>query len=190
MKPFKNEPFTDFTNKKNAKKFKFALDKVHAELGRDYPVVINGERITTEDKISSLNPSNTNEIVGRFSKATPQMAEQAVKAASEKFEEWKNVPMKKRADFLFRAAKLMRKRKHEFSAWMVYEVGKNWAEADGDVAEAIDFMEFYGREALRYSKAHKLVKIKGEHNHQEYIPLGVGIVIPPWNFPLAILVGM
>ena len=114
MKPFKNEPFTDFTHKKNAKKFKEALDKVHAELGRDYPVVINGEKITTQDKITSLNPSNQNEIVGTFSKATPEMAEKAVKVASEKFEEWKNVPMKKRADFLFKAAKIMRKRKHEF----------------------------------------------------------------------------
>lgn len=190
MKAFKNEPLTDFTHKKHAKKFKDALDKVHSELGRDYPVIINGERITTEDKITSLNPSDTNEITGRFSKATPEMADNAVKAAAERFEEWKNVPVKKRADFLLKAAKLMRKRKFEFAAWMVYEVGKNWGEADGDVAEAIDFMEFYAREALRYSKGHKLVKIKGEENHQLYIPLGVGIVIPPWNFPLAILVGM
>jgi len=190
MKLFKNEPFIDFTHKKNAKKFKYALDKVHSELGRNYPVIINGERIITEDKITSLNPSDTNEIVGRFSKATPEMADRAVNIAAERFEEWKYVPVKKRADFLFKAAKLMRKRKFEFAAWMVYEVGKNWAEADGDVAEAIDFMEFYGREALRYSKGHKLVKIKGEQNQQVYIPLGVGIVIPPWNFPLAILVGM
>ncbi len=190
MNAFKNEPLTDFTHKKNAKKFKQALDKVHSELGKDYPVIINGEKIITEDKITSLNPSNITEVVGRFSKATPEMADRAVKAASEKFEEWKKVPVKKRADYLFKAAKLMRKRKFEFAAWMVYEVGKNWAEADGDVAEAIDFMEFYGREALRYSKGHKLVKIKGEKNREEYIPLGVGIVIPPWNFPLAILAGM
>ncbi len=115
------------------------------------------------------------------------MAERAVLTANEIFESWKRVSEKKRANFLLKAAKLMRKRKFEFAAWMVYEVGKNWAEADGDVAEAIDFMEFYAREALRYSKGRKLVKVKGEDNYQEYIPLGVGIVIPPWNFPLAIM---
>ncbi len=190
MKSFKNEEFTDFTKKKNAEAFQEALELVHGQFNQDYPLIINGEKIHTEDKISSLNPSNVNEIVGRVSKATPEMADKAVHLAHEKFLEWKDVSMKKRANFLFKAAKKMRKRKFEFAAWMVYEVGKNWAEADGDVAEAIDFMEFYAREALRYSKGKKLVKIKGEENIQEYIPLGVGIVIPPWNFPLAILVGM
>ncbi len=190
MKAFKNEPLTDFSNKKNAAKFKLALDKVQSELNREYPVIIGGEKIFTEDKINSLNPSNINETVGKVSKATPEMAERAVLTANEIFESWKRVSEKKRANFLLKAAKLMRKRKFEFAAWMVYEVGKNWAEADGDVAEAIDFMEFYAREALRYSKGRKLVKVKGEDNYQEYIPLGVGIVIPPWNFPLAILVGM
>jgi 1-pyrroline-5-carboxylate dehydrogenase len=190
MKQFKNEPLTDFSHKKYSEKFKKVLEKIHSELGKDYPVIIGGEKILTEDKIISLNPSNLNEIAGKVSKATPQMAERAIKTAYEAFEKWKQVPIKKRANFLFKAAKLMRKRKFEFAAWMVYEVGKNWAEADGDVAEAIDFMEFYGREALRYSKGHKLVRIKGEDSVHEYIPLGAGVVIPPWNFPLAILVGM
>ncbi len=190
MKPFKNEPFTDFTSKKNAVAFREALEKVHGELNKEYPLIIGGEKIFTEDKISSLNPSNTSETVGRVSKASPEMANRAIETANLKFEEWKTVPAKKRADYLFKAAKLMRKRKHEFSAWMVYEVGKNWAEADGDVAEAIDFMEFYAREMLRYDEGRKLIKIKGEENTQYYIPLGVGVVIPPWNFPLAILVGM
>jgi 1-pyrroline-5-carboxylate dehydrogenase len=144
----------------------------------------------TEDKISSINPSNISETVGRVSKASPELANRAIESAYYKFNEWKNTPAKKRAAYLFKAAKLMRKRKFDFAAWMVYEVGKNWAEADGDVAEAIDFMEFYAREMLRYDKGHKLVKIKGEENKQHYIPLGVGVVIPPWNFPLAILVGM
>ncbi|MEO8515052.1 MAG: L-glutamate gamma-semialdehyde dehydrogenase, partial [Ignavibacteria bacterium] len=184
------EPFTDFSKPKNANKFREALAKVHNELNREYPLVIGGEMIITEDKISSLNPSNTSEIVGRISKANPEMANRAIETAYAKFDEWKRVPAKKRADFLFKAAKIMRKRKFEFAAWMVYEVGKNWAEADGDVAEAIDFMEFYAREMLRYEKGIKLVKIKGENNKQHYIPLGVGVVIPPWNFPLAILVGM
>jgi 1-pyrroline-5-carboxylate dehydrogenase len=190
MKQFKNEAFTDFTNSKNSEKFKAALEKIHSEFGRDIPLVIGGEKILTEDRIFSINPSNTNEVVGKVSKANPEMANRAVETAHTVFAEWKNVPVKKRANFLLKAAKMMRKRKHEFSATMVYEEGKNWAEADGDTAEAIDFMEFYAREALRYSKGPKLVKIKGEDNVQEYIPLGVGVVIPPWNFPLAILVGM
>ena len=190
MKAFKNEPLTDFSNKKNAAKFKLALEKVQAELGKDYPVIIGGEKIFTDDKINSLNPSNISEVVGKVSKATPDMAEKAIQRAHATFDSWKRVSEKKRAGFLLKAAKLMRKRKFEFAAWMVYEVGKNWAEADGDVAEAIDFMEFYAREAHRYAKGRKLVKIKGEDNYQEYIPLGVGVVIPPWNFPLAILVGM
>lgn len=190
MKQFKNEAFTDFSNKKNAEKFREALNKARAELNSEYPVIIGGEKIFTEDKIFSVNPSNTNEVIGRVSKANPEMANRAVETAYAAFTVWKDVPVKKRANYILKAAKLMRKRKHEFSAAMVYEVGKNWAEADGDTAEAIDFMEFYAREAIRYSKGPKLVKIKGEDNRQEYIPLGVGVVIPPWNFPLAILVGM
>lgn len=190
MKPFKNEAFTDFSKPKNAAKFKEALEKVHSEFNRDYPLIIGDEKITTEDKIASINPSNLSEIVGRVSKASPEMANRAIESAYYKFNEWKDVPAKKRASYLLKAAKLMRKRKFEFAAWMVYEVGKNWAEADGDVAEAIDFMEFYAREMMRYDKGTKLVKIKGEDNKQYYIPLGVGVVIPPWNFPLAILVGM
>jgi len=190
MKPFINEPFTDFTNKRNAAKFTSALEKVKSELGREYPVIIGGEKITTEDRIHSINPSNTSEVVGSVSKASLEMANRAIETANEVFSSWKNVPAQKRADYLLKASKIMRKRKFEFAAWMVYEVGKNWAEADGDVAEAIDFMEFYAREMMRYDKGVKLVKIKGEENIQRYIPLGVGVVIPPWNFPLAILVGM
>lgn len=190
MRQFKNEAFTDFSKPKNAAKFKQALEKVHSEFDREYPLIIGGEKITTEDKIASINPSDFSEIVGKVSKATPELANRAIESAFYKFNEWKDVPAKKRASYLLKAAKLMRKRKFEFAAWMVYEVGKNWAEADGDVAEAIDFMEFYAREMIRYDKGTKLVKIKGEDNKQQYIPLGVGVVIPPWNFPLAILVGM
>jgi 1-pyrroline-5-carboxylate dehydrogenase len=190
MKAFKNEALTDFTRKKNASKFKQALDKIHSELALDYPIIIGGEKIITEDKITSLNPSNTSETVGKVAKATPEMANRAVETAYAKFDEWKNVSPKKRADYLFKAAKIMRKRKFEFASWLVYEVGKNWSEADSEVAEAIDFMEFYGRELLRYSKGTKLVKIKGERNKQEYIPIGAGVIIPPWNFALAIMVGM
>ena len=190
MKPFKNEPLTDFTKSRNKKEFAKALKKVESKLGKEYDIIINGERIRTQDKLKSINPSNFTDVVGVFQKATPELAEASVQAAYKKFDSWKNVPVEKRAAYLFKAAELMRKRKFEFAAWEVFEEGKNWAEADADVAEALDFMEFYGREALRYGKGQKLVKTKGEDNYQEYIPLGVGVVIPPWNFPLAILVGM
>lgn len=190
MKQFKNEPLTNFSYKKNSKKFKKALTKVRSSFNTEYELIINGEKLKTEDKLYSYNPSNPDEVVGIHQKASPEMANKAIKTANEKFKEWKNVPVEKRADYLFKAAKIMRKKKFEFAAWMVYETGKNWIEADADVAEAIDFMEFYAREALRYSKGIKLIKSKGEANKQEYIPLGVGVVIPPWNFPLAILVGM
>ena len=190
MKPFKNEPLTDFTKNRNKKEFSKILKKVEAQLGKEYDIIINGEKIKTQDKLKSINPSNFTDVVGVFQKATPELAETAIQTAHKKFDSWKKVPVEKRAAYLFKAAELMRKRKFEFAAWEVFEEGKNWVEADADVAEALDFMEFYGREALRYGKGQKLVKIKGEDNYQEYIPLGVGIVIPPWNFPLAILVGM
>ncbi len=187
---FKNEPFTDFTEKKNRKAFEKALEQVKERFNKEYPLVIGGEKVYSEEKIKSYNPSNPEEVVGTFQKASVEQALHAVETAHAKFDEWKRVSPKKRAEYLFKAAKIMRKKKHLFSAMMVYEVGKNWAEADGDTAEAIDFMEFYAREMLRYSKEQPITKIAGEKNKLVYLPLGVGFVIPPWNFPLAILVGM
>jgi len=187
---FKNEPFTDFSKKKNRQAFEKALEKVTVRFKKEYPITIGGEKFLTDSKHYSYNPSNKEEIVGVFQKATADMAIKAIEIANNTFHEWKNVPPKTRVKFLLEAAKRMRKRKHEFSAMMVYEVGKNWSEADGDTAEAIDFMEFYAREMLRYEEGQPLVKIPGEKNKLEYLPLGVGVVIPPWNFPLAILVGM
>jgi 1-pyrroline-5-carboxylate dehydrogenase len=187
---FRNEPFTDFTKPENAAAMRVAIDKVKAELGQEYPLVIGGERITTDSKIDSINPSNRTEIVGRFNKATKELAGRAVETASRTFETWKNVPADERAQLLFRVAELMRARKHELSAWMIYEVAKSWPEADGDTAEAIDFLEFYARDMLHYGAPQPLTKLAGEENRLEYIPLGVGAVIPPWNFPLAIMAGM
>ena len=187
---FSNEPFTDFSKEENASAMREAIEKVRGELGREYPLVIGGERIKTESKFESLNPAKKSEVVGRFQKATQDLARRAVETAHETFKTWRNVPPAERAGILFRAAALLRERKHEMSAWMIYEVGKTWAEADGDTAEAIDFCEFYAREMLRYAGEQPLTKIQGEDNHLEYIPLGVGCVIPPWNFPLAIMAGM
>ncbi len=187
---FRNEPFTDFTKEENAQAMRAAIEKVRGELGREYPLVIGGERITTDSKLDSLNPANRTQLVGRFNKATKELATRAVEDAAKAFETWKHTPADQRAELLFRAAAIMRERKHELSAWMIHEVAKTWAEADGDTAEAIDFCEFYGREMLRYAGEQPLVHVKGEQNELDYIPLGVGAVIPPWNFPLAIMAGM
>jgi 1-pyrroline-5-carboxylate dehydrogenase len=187
---FRNEPFTDFSKEENAQAMRAALEKVKGELDREYPLVIDGERINTDAKLDSINPANRTQVVGRFQKATKELAERAVESAHKAFQTWKYTSPSERADILFRAAEKIRERKHEFSAWMVYEVAKTWAEADGDTAEAIDFLEFYGREMLRYASDQPLVKVQGEDNKLEYIPLGVGAVIPPWNFPFAIMAGM
>ena len=191
MRPeYRNEPFTDFTKEENAKAMRAAIEKVKSQLGRDYPLIIGDERINTDAKLESINPANRTQVVGRFSKATKELATQAVNIAYETFKSWRNTPAKERAELLFRVADIMRERKHELSAWMIHEVAKTWPEADGDTAEAIDFCEFYGREMLRYSGDQPLVQIPGEDSQLDYVPLGVGAVIPPWNFPLAIMAGM
>ena len=187
---FRNEPFTDFTKEENAQAMRTAIEKVRSQLGKEYPLVIGGERITTDSKLDSFNPANRTQLVGRFNKATKELASRAVDEAAEAFKRWRNTPARERADLLFRVAATMRERKHELSAWMIHEVAKTWPEADGDTAEAIDFCEFYAREMLRYAGDQPLVKVQGEENQLNYIPLGVGAVIPPWNFPLAIMAGM
>src|SRR5262245_8981199 len=187
---FKNEPLTDFTKPENKSAMEAALQKVKTELGRDYPLVIGGERISGLPRFESINPSHKDQILGRFSKGTRDHVEKALDAAWKAFESWKRAPLDTRAGLLVKAAALMRERKHEFSATMVYEVGKTWPEADADTAEAIDFMEFYAREAYRYGGEQPITKIENEDNDLVYIPLGVGAVIPPWNFPLAIMAGM
>jgi 1-pyrroline-5-carboxylate dehydrogenase len=187
---FRNEAFTDFNLPANQEAMRAAITKVRGELGKKYPLVINGEKIETADLLVSTNPSNPKEVIGSFSKANTELAEQAMKSALTAFDSWKNTCPKERARFLLKAAAIMRRRKHELSAWMILEIGKSWAEADGDVAEAIDFCDFYAREMLRLSEPQPVTANAGEENELYYIPLGVGLVIPPWNFPLAILVGM
>ncbi len=187
---FKNEAYTDFSLPANKKKMLAALKKVQGQLGREYDIIIGGERIRTEQKLNSYNPSSKDEIVGVFQKATAELANKAIEVAYEKFKEWQWVKPVKRADYLFKAAKLMRKRKAELNAWMIYETGKNWAEAEADTSEAIDFLEFYAREMLRYAAEQPITRFPGEKPELRYIPLGVGVIVPPWNFPLAILAGM
>ncbi len=188
--PFKNEPITDFTRHENRQAQMEALEKVKLELGQTYPLIIGGERITNEATFASRNPSQPEQVIGYFSSATLEQVDAAVQSAAAAFETWKHVPAEERAGYLFAAADLLKKRRFEFNAWMIYEVGKSWPEADGDTAEAIDFMEFYAREMMRLAEDQPLVKIEGEDNQLIYIPLGVGAVIPPWNFPGAIMAGM
>ncbi len=190
MKPFRNEPYTDFGELQNRKQMEQALVQVKAQFGKEYPLIIGKERIITETKLKSYNPSKKDEVVGIFDKADEKIAEKMMQAALGTFDRWRYTPARVRANYLFKMANIMRRRKFELTAWMVYEVGKNWMEADADVAESIDFCDYYGREVLRYDTGPRLLQYPGEKDTQTYIPLGVGLVVPPWNFPLAILTGM
>src|SRR5580692_5314541 len=187
---FANEPVTDFTKTANREAMERALREVRAQLGREYELLIDGRREKTGDLVKSLNPSRPSEVVGLHHQATAAQAEEAVEAAHAYFPTWAAVPAETRVRILMRVAELFRERKFEFDAWLVYEAGKTWPEADADVSEAIDFCEYYALEMERLAGPQPVVQLPGEHDEMIYIPLGVGVVIPPWNFPLAILVGM
>jgi 1-pyrroline-5-carboxylate dehydrogenase len=188
--PFKNEPIKSYADAADSAAMEAALVAVRADFGKTYPLIIDGERIDTPKKIPSLNPSNPKEIVGEVASASLEQANRAIEVANERFEIWRNTPPAQRANYLFKAAQLVRERREHFNALLVYEVGKSWVEADADTAEAIDFLEFYAREALRYGEPQPLTPIPGEQNELVYVPLGVGVVIPPWNFAFAIMAGM
>ena len=167
-----------------------ALAKVGSGVGREYDLIVGGRRLRTEGKIVSSNPARPKEIVGIHQCAGKEHVEEAMQAAQKAFTGWSRIPVAQRADLLFRVAQKIRECSFEFCAWLTLEVGKNWAEADADVGETIDFLEFYGREALRMDRATTPIQFPGERNFLRYIPLGVGAVIPPWNFPFAIMAGM
>lgn len=188
--PFSNDPIKLYTDPADVAAMQAALASVKAGFGKKYPLVIDGERIFTEKTIPSINPSNPDEIVGDISAASLDHANRAIETAHRRFQSWKNTAADERAGLLFKAAELIRQRRYHYNAVLVYEVGKSWIEADADTAEAIDFLEFYGREALRYAGKQSVTPIPGEDNELRYIPLGVGVVIPPWNFAFAIMAGM
>lgn len=191
LSQFKNEPLLDFKgNPEHFRKMQEAVTEVRKELGREYDLVIGGQRIKTAEKFSSYNPAKRDEVVGVFSKGNAELAERAILTADEAFRTWSRSPAEARIEVVQGAAKIIRDRKFYYCAWLVYEVGKSWAEADADVAESIDFCEYYCREMLRLANPQPLTPVPGERNFLRYIPLGVGVVIPPWNFPLAILAGM
>ncbi len=187
---FESAPMLDFSRPEAEEGMREALERVRSKFGTTYPLVIGGKRITTKETFQSKNPANPSECVGNFSKATVEHVNDAVAAADRAFASWSLVPPEERAEVLLRAAGILRKRRHEMNATMIFEVGKSWGEADGDTAEAIDFLEFYAREMIRWGGPQPLVPNPGESNALQYIPLGVGVVIPPWNFACAITMGM
>lgn len=189
MIDYKHEAFTDFSKEENKKAIKEGYKVVEAYLGEEYPLIVGGERITTDGKITSYNPANKEQVVGVVSKATQEIAAKAMEIADETFNTWKKVKPEVRADVLFKAAAIVRRRKAEFTALLSKEAGKTWVEADVEVAEGIDFLEYYGREMLRLKDGAPVQSRPGEYNRYDYIPLGVAVVISPWNFPFAIMAG-
>jgi 1-pyrroline-5-carboxylate dehydrogenase len=191
LQDYRNEPLTDFTDPANVEAFAKAIEQVRGQLGRKYPIVVGGKERWPGETFDSINPARPAEVVGTFAKGTSELADEAVNVAYEAYQKWQHVPAAERANYLFKSAAEMRRRKHEFSALMVFETGKSWVEADADTAEAIDFMEYYGRQMLRIEDgSHLLYPYKGEKLQLLYIALGVSVVIPPWNFPNAIMTGM
>ncbi|HEY0786186.1 MAG TPA: L-glutamate gamma-semialdehyde dehydrogenase [Acidobacteriaceae bacterium] len=192
---FVNEPFTDFSQHRHASEMRAALSRVGDQLGHEYPLIIGGERVglarVAEGRVmESRNPARPAQLVGTHPFAGPAEVELAVAAAAKAFVTWRHEPLEKRVGLLLDAAAIIRERKFEFCAWLTYEVGKNWAEADADVAECIDFLDFYAREAIRLSGTETPIQYPGERDELLSLPLGVGAVIPPWNFPFAIMAGM
>src|SRR6202162_4935814 len=156
---FVNEPFFDFTREENARQMRAAIEKVRGQLGREYDLIIGGKHVKTAEKIKSLNPAKPSQVVGLHQKAGKEHVELAMNAALKAFDSWSRTSVEERASLLFRVADLLRERKFEFMAWLVFEVSKNWAEADGDIAETIDFCELYSREALRLAKGDPVVQL-------------------------------
>lgn len=190
LMPYQPEHYVDFSQPEPRSRMIAALEHVRSQLGRTYPLWVDGKPITTSETFSSTSPADPTRVVGVMSKSNADIADRAVRAASQRFADWSRVEPEARARILLKAAAIMRRRVYEFSAWMCYEISKSWIEAYADTCEAIDFMEFYAREAIRLGGSHPTTPYPGEENEVRYIPLGVGAVIPPWNFALAITTGM
>ena len=187
---FHNEPLTDFSVEAHRNAFRAALTKIEERLPLRGWNRIGGKRASAAKHFESVNPCDFRQVIGRFPEGTIADAGRAVDAATKAFPSWSRMPAGERSAVVLRIASILRRRKHEFSAMMVLEEAKSWPEADGDTAEAIDFCEFYAREMERLAEPQPLTPFPGERNELEHIPLGVAVVIPPWNFPLAILTGM
>ncbi|GGN05547.1 L-glutamate gamma-semialdehyde dehydrogenase [Thermus composti] len=191
VEPFRNQPIETFQTEEARREMREALKRARAEFGRHYPLYIAGEWVDTKERLVSLNPSNPKEVVGTAAKAGKAEADEALKAAWKAFKTWKDWPQEDRSRLLLKAAALMKRKRRDLEAFLVYEVGKNWVEASADVAEAIDFVEYYARAALHYRyPAVEVEPYPGEDNESFYVPLGAGVSISPWNFPIAIFTGM
>jgi 1-pyrroline-5-carboxylate dehydrogenase len=190
LKPYQSEPYSDFTLEANASAYRKALDEVQSNLGERALLVIGGEHIDTPASIESLNPAFPEQRVGTSASASVGHVELAVTAAWEAYADWSRRTAQERAGLIHRVGDMIDERRYEFAAWQTFEAGKNWAEAEADVAEAIDFCRYYAHEALRMSEPVSVHGYPGETNESWLLPIGAGVVIPPWNFPLAILVGM
>jgi 1-pyrroline-5-carboxylate dehydrogenase len=187
---FRNEPHADFSMPANRQAMEAALANVRSEFGREYALRIGGEWFSTGDLLASVNPSESRQVVGVHHKATPELAARAVDGADAYFPKWSRTPAPERIGLLRQTARIVRQRKFEFDAWLVYEAGKTWVEAEADVCEAIDFCEYYATGMELLAQPQPVAQLPGERDEMIYIPLGAGVVIPPWNFPLAILAGM
>lgn len=190
LEEFRNEPFTDFSRAEERSAFEAALNRVDRQKGAEIPVVVGGRRLKTGRLLENTNPSDRSEVLSRHHLADRRIALKAVEAAVKAQKPWAELPARERASVLLRAAARMRAKKHDFSATMVLEIGKSWPEADVETAEAIDFLEFYAREMLRWGGEIPVTPYPGEFPETLYVALGAGAVIPPWNFPNAILTGM
>ncbi len=190
LQPYRNEPVLDWSQADRRKELEEALASVKSQFGKTYPLYIGGREVTTADRLASFNPSLHREVVGFVCQADQALIDESISAADTAFAGWRLTSFRERALFLVKAAAIMRRRKAELMAWQIWESGKNWSEADGDVNEAIDFLEFYARAAIELGDGKELEPYPGEDNRLTYQPLGVGVIIPPWNFPLAILTGM
>jgi RHH-type transcriptional regulator, proline utilization regulon repressor / proline dehydrogenase / delta 1-pyrroline-5-carboxylate dehydrogenase len=188
--PFRNEPLVDFTKEYHRLAFPKAIADVRSHAGRTYPLFINNKEVWTDDRIPSVNPAKPSEVIGQICQAGTREVNMAVAAAKAAYENWRDIPFQKRAQYLLKAADIARRRLHELSAWQILEVGKQWEQAYADVAECIDFFEYYAREMIRLGKPRRVGSAPGEINLYYYEPKGVAAVIAPWNFPLAISGGM
>jgi 1-pyrroline-5-carboxylate dehydrogenase len=188
--PYRNEPYLDWSDEANVKAMRSAMQDVSGQLDESYPLVIGGKRVETDGEILSVNPANPSQVVGRVAAASQRDADMALDTAARAFESWSRTAPEARARILLRASAIIKRRRFELLAWEAHEGGKTWAEADAEVAEAIDFMEYYSREMLRLKDGVEIYSIPGEESRYFYQPMGVGVVIAPWNFPVAILMGM
>lgn len=184
------EPLLDWSRKEHRVNFAQALRDIRKSFPVSVPLMIGGKTVTTKTGFQSVNPNDTDEVVGVVSSAGLSEAEAAIEAASSAFPAWRDTPPEIRADYLFKTAAAARKRRYELAALQVFEVGKTWSEADADVCEAIDYLEYYGREMIRISRPIRLGPVPGETSRLIYEPRGVTVVIAPWNFPMAISTGM